>query len=123
MPQMDSIYAGFGNGAWLQVRRISDLNEDQRARLRAPTNADFAINLVRPTPSGDLPMRRIFQDRQDNEIGEIDLWNYGYDARKRPWYSDTMRSDRPHEPDRGRVPLTSLAGVPQTGAKWWSMYF
>jgi adenylate cyclase len=96
MPQMDSIYAGFGNGAWLQVRRISDLNEDQRGRLRAPTNADFAINLVRPTPSGDLPMRRIFQDRQDNEIGEIDLWNYGYDARNRPWYSDTMRSDRPH---------------------------
>ena len=36
MPQMDSIYAGFENGAWLQVRRTSDLSEDQRDRLRAP---------------------------------------------------------------------------------------
>src|SRR6476660_6115468 len=40
LPQMDSIYAGFENGAWLQVRRTSDLNEDQRARLRAPASAD-----------------------------------------------------------------------------------
>ncbi|MHC2376051.1 hypothetical protein [Bradyrhizobium liaoningense] len=45
---MDSIYAGFGNGAWLQVRRISDLTEEQRERLRAPANADIAINVIRP---------------------------------------------------------------------------
>ena len=64
LPQMDSIYAGFENGAWLQVRRTSDLSEDQRERLRATANADIVINLVRPTPSGDLPMRRIFQDRK-----------------------------------------------------------
>lgn len=61
MPQMDSIYAAFENGAWLQVRRTSDLNEDQRARIRAPASADMVINLVRPTPAGDLPMRRIFR--------------------------------------------------------------
>ena len=30
LPQMDSIYAGFENGAWLQVRRTSDLTDDQR---------------------------------------------------------------------------------------------
>ena len=61
-----------------------------------PANADIVINLVRPTPAGDLPMRRIFQDRQGNEVGEIDLWKYGYDARKRSWYWQTMRSDRPY---------------------------
>ena len=41
-------------------------------------------------------MRRIFQDRQGNEVGEVDLWKYGYDARKRSWYWQTMRSDRPY---------------------------
>ena len=41
-------------------------------------------------------MRRIFQDRQGNEVGEIDLWKYGYDARKRSWYWQTMRPDRPY---------------------------
>jgi adenylate cyclase len=96
LPQMDSIYAGFENGAWLQVRRTNDLTDDQREKLRATANADIVINLVRPAPAGDLPMRRIFQDREGNEIGEIDLWNYGYDARKRPWYWQTMRSDRPY---------------------------
>ena len=96
LPQMDSIYAGFENGAWLQVRRTNDLSDDQRDRLRAPANTHAVINLVRPTPAGELPMRRIFQDRQGNEIGELDLWKYGYDARKRSWYWQTMRSDRPN---------------------------
>jgi adenylate cyclase len=95
LPQMDSIYAGFDNGAWLQVRRITDLTDDQRERLRAPQNADIAINLVRPTAGGDLPLRRIFQDRQGNEVGEVDLWKFGYDARTRPWYWKTLRTDRP----------------------------
>lgn len=96
LPQMDSIYAGFDNGAWLQVRRTSELTEEQRERLRAPPNAELVINLVRPTADGHLPMRRIFLDRQGNEVDEIDLWKYGYDARKRPWYWSTMNTDRPY---------------------------
>jgi adenylate cyclase len=95
LPQMDSVYAGFENGAWLQVRRIGELNDQQRVRLRATPGADIAINLVRPTASGDLPMRRIFEDRQGNEVGQLDLWKYGYDTRKRPWYRETMKADRP----------------------------
>lgn len=96
MPQMDSIYAGFENGAWLQARRINGLTDEQRERLRAPANADIAINLIRPTAAGELPLRRIFQDKQGDEIGEIDLWAYGYDARRRPWYWATMQADRPY---------------------------
>jgi adenylate cyclase len=94
LPQVDSIYAGFDNGAWLQVRRTSDLNEQQRERLRATPHADIAINLVRPSPGGELPMRRIFEDRQGNDVGQLDLWKYGFDARKRPWYQETMKADR-----------------------------
>ena len=40
-------------------------------------------------------MRRIFEDGQGNKIGELDLPNYGYDARTRVWYRDTMQTDRP----------------------------
>jgi adenylate cyclase len=94
LPQTDSVYVGFENGAWLQVRRISELNDEQRGRLRATPGATTAINLVRPTPGGELPMRRIFEDQQGNEVGQIDLWKYGYDARKRPWYRETMKADR-----------------------------
>jgi adenylate cyclase len=94
LPQMDSVYAGFENGAWLQVRRIDDLNDEQRGRLRATRHANIAINLVRPTPGGDLPMRRIFEDQQGNQVGQLDLWKYGYDARKRSWYRETVKADR-----------------------------
>jgi adenylate cyclase len=95
LPQMDSVYAGFENGAWLQVRRIGDLNDEQRGRLRARPDASIAINLVRPTRSGELPMRRIFEDQQGNEVGQLDLWKYGYDARERRWYRETVKADRP----------------------------
>jgi adenylate cyclase len=94
LPQMDSIYAGFENGAWFQVRRTSDLNEEQRERLRATPGADIVIQVVRPTPGGKLPMRRIFEDRQGNDVGQLDLWKYGYDARARPWYQETMKANR-----------------------------
>src|SRR5262249_12382583 len=95
VPQMDSVYAGFENGAWLQVRRIDELNDEQRGMLRATPDATVAINLIRPAAGGELPMRRIFEDQQGNEVGQLDLWKYGYDPRKRPWYRETMKADRP----------------------------
>lgn len=95
LPQMDSIYAGFENGAWLQVRRIGDLNDSQREMLRAAPASTVAINLIRPAQSGELPMRRIFEDPQGNEVGQLDLWKYGYDARNRTWYRETMKADHP----------------------------
>ena len=94
LPQMDSIYAGFENGAWLQVRRTRELNDEQRGTLRAPPGANIAIDLIRPTPSGELPMRRIFEDQQGNEVGQLDLWKYGYDPRTRRWYRETLEADR-----------------------------
>jgi adenylate cyclase len=39
-------------------------------------------------------MRRIFEDQQGNELGQLDLWRYGYDPRERPWYRETMKADR-----------------------------
>ncbi|MEH2564158.1 adenylate/guanylate cyclase domain-containing protein [Bradyrhizobium sp. AZCC 2289] len=114
LPQMDSIIAGFENGASLEVRRTGDLNEEQREKLRATPRADIAITLVRPSPGGELPMRRIFEDRQGNEVGQLDLWKYGYDARKRPWYRETMKADRslvssPYLSFRIRAPVIAIS--------------
>jgi adenylate cyclase len=90
----NSIYVGFETGGWLQMRLLSELNDEQRERLRATmAGADIAINLVRPTESGELPMRRIFEDREANKVGQFDLWKYGYDPRTRFWYRTTI--DRP----------------------------
>jgi adenylate cyclase len=90
LPQVDSIDVGYETGSWLQVQRINDLSDQQRETLGAPPGAAFAVSVIRPAADGTLPMRRIFEDREGNELKQLDLWNYGYDPRKRPWYVDTM---------------------------------
>ena len=95
LPQVDSMYVAYGNGSFLQVRNVGGLNDDQRTVVRAPANAAIGISLIRPTPDGSLPMRRIFEDRQGNQVAQLDLWNYGYDARTRRWYLDTIETDQP----------------------------
>ena len=94
MPQADSLYVGYDNGSWLQVRRLDVLKPSERRRLEAPPGAIYNINLVRPTSGGALPMRRIFEDEQGNKVKQVDLLDYGYDARTRPWYRDTEQTDR-----------------------------
>ncbi len=94
LPLTDSLYVGYDNGCWLQVRRLDVLDPTERQKLGAPPGAVYNVNLVRPTPGGALPMRRIFEDEQGNKIDQLDLWDYGYDARTRVWYRDTMQADR-----------------------------
>jgi hypothetical protein len=94
LPLTDSLYVGYNNGCWLQVRRLDVLDPTERQKLGAPPGAVHNVNLVRPTLGGALPMRRIFEDEQGNKIDQLDLWDYGYDARTRAWYRDTMQADR-----------------------------
>ena len=94
LPLTDSLYVGYDNGCWLQVRRLDVLDPTERQKLGAPPGAVYNVNLVRPTSGGALPMRRIFEDEQGNKIDQLDLWDYGYDARTRTWYRDTMQADR-----------------------------
>jgi adenylate cyclase len=95
LPQVVSIYVGYSTGSWLQVQRIDGMSKQQRETLRAPTGASFAVSLIRPASEGVLPMRKVFEDRDGNELEQLDLWSYGYDPRKRSWYIDTMAADRP----------------------------
>ena len=68
LPQADSLYVGYDNGSWLQVRRLDVLDPTERRRLGAPPGAVYNVNLIRPTSSGALPMRRVFEDEQGNKI-------------------------------------------------------
>jgi adenylate cyclase len=94
LPQADSLYVGYDNSCWLQVRRVGDLDPMQRELLGAPPDAFYNINLTRRTTAGILPMRRIFESADGSKIAQIDLWDYGYDVRKRAWYRDTVQGHR-----------------------------
>jgi adenylate cyclase len=95
LPQADSLYVGYENGCWLQVRRIDVLGPTERQKLGAPPGAVYNVNLVRPTADDALPMLRLFEDANGNKIKQIVLPHYGYDARKRGWYRDTIETGRP----------------------------
>jgi adenylate cyclase len=42
LPQADSLYVGYDNGCWLQVRRLDVLEAAERAKLEAPPEASKA---------------------------------------------------------------------------------
>ena len=93
LPQADSLYVGYDNGCWLQVRRLDDLDPTERQRLGAPLGAIYNANLVQPTcrrsltDAADLRRRARQQNRPARSSG-LRLWL------KRVWYRDTMQADR-----------------------------
>src|SRR6266436_796979 len=72
LPQADSLYVGYDNGCWLQVRRLDVLDPTERRGLEAPPGAVYNVNLIRPTSGGALPMRRIFENEQGYKIEQLD---------------------------------------------------
>jgi adenylate cyclase len=94
LPQADSLYVGYDNGCWLQVRRLDVLSATELQALGGPPGAAYNVNLLRPPARGTLPMRRIFEDEDGGKVEQFDLPDYGYDPRERVWYRDTMQADR-----------------------------
>jgi adenylate cyclase len=93
LPHVDSLYVGYDNGCWLQVRGVEKLNPAERERIDAPAGAAFLVSLVRPTAAGALPLLRVFQDERGHNIVEQDIPQYGFDVRKRDWYRTTLQED------------------------------
>ena len=94
LPQADSVYVGYDNGCWLQLRGVADLDESERQRLGAPSGTTSIISLVHPEDADGLPLRRVFLNAENDRIGQIDPSDYRYDVRKRPWYQETLRANR-----------------------------
>jgi adenylate cyclase len=92
LPQADSIYVGYDNGCWLQLRGVADLSASERQRLGVPPDAVSVINLVHPEGANGLPLRRVFLNADNDQIEQLDIWDYGYDVRRRRWYQDTLRT-------------------------------
>ena len=54
LPQTDSLYVGYNNGRWLQVRRLDVLDPTERLKLGAPAGAVYNVKKL-ATPANAPP--------------------------------------------------------------------
>jgi adenylate cyclase len=97
-PQMQSVYVGFDDGSFGMVTHITGVKSAAlRAALRAPANAEFAIEKVAGTPGGARTAEWSFLAGDGSLIEHRGPAPATYDPRQRPWFKAALRSDAVEE--------------------------
>lgn len=90
---LDGIYAGYPNGAFIQA---VDLGAPAwRTALDAPEMATVAVRSMQLEPTGERSNRLIFLDWEGNQILERGLPPTGFDPGQRPWYQAAVNGTMP----------------------------
>lgn len=92
-PNLDSIYSGYPNGAFIQAVTLKA--QAWRKALDAPDAAAVAIRSMQTDPGGEPSNRLVFLDRDGNQILERRLRPTGFDPRRRPWYQVAVNGIKP----------------------------
>jgi len=93
-PQILSLYVGFDSGDFYMVTHLAGAETTPlRQRLRAPSGAMFAVEMVGGTSAGERKARWLFLDKDGGEIGSRDPEPTTFDPRQRPWYRPAQQSD------------------------------
>lgn len=91
-PQILSLYVGFDTGEFFMVTHLAGENGAAlRAKLRAPSDAVFANEIVSADAAGNRKTRWVFLGEDGSVVGRLD--GEGFDPRERPWYDAAKRSD------------------------------
>jgi hypothetical protein len=91
-PQILSLYVGFDAGEFFMVTHIAGENSAAlRDKLRAPSDAVFANEIVSADAAGNRKTRWVFLAEDGTVVGRLD--GAEFDPRERPWYDATKRSD------------------------------
>lgn len=92
-PDLDGIYAGYPNGAFVQA---VDLRvQAWRQALQAPQRAVIAVRAMEPDDAGKPGNRMIFLDADGKPMLERHVASTGFDPRRRPWYQAAVNGTRP----------------------------
>jgi adenylate cyclase len=84
-PHVDGAYAGYPDGAFIHVVRLTG-NDAWRRMLDAPANAASAVRTISPGPDGQRLSAWRFADADGRELGASTPVPAQYDPRRRPWY-------------------------------------
>jgi adenylate cyclase len=93
-PQILSLYVGFDSGDFFMVTHIAGVETASlRQKLRAPSDAVFAVEMVGGTSAGERQAKWRFLDKDGGEIASLDPQPTTFDPRQRPWYRPAQQSD------------------------------
>jgi len=90
---LDGIYAGYPDGAFIQAVDLGA--QAWRTALDAPVGATIAIRSMQMEQTGERSNRLIFLDKDGNQILERRLLSTRFDPRKRPWYQAAVNGTMP----------------------------
>jgi HD-GYP domain-containing protein (c-di-GMP phosphodiesterase class II)/HAMP domain-containing protein len=91
-PTLSSLYVGYPNGEFFQLRAVGD-DASLRRRIKAPRGTAFALSTVEPSLEG-LQWSWIFYDENLAPLATRDAVPTEYDPRARGWYKMAIASPR-----------------------------
>ena len=92
-PQVLSLYVGFDTGDFFMVTHLAGENSAAlRAKLKAPSDAAFANEIITADGSGERKTRWVFLGEDGAVVGRLDPATAEFDPRQRPWYDAAKRT-------------------------------
>jgi len=93
LPQLLNLYAGYGDGNYLEMDALTQLPPDRVAAMGAPPGAELRLTLMETRPDGRV-RTDIFFDDTLRELARKESATT-YDPRARPWYADAALAGAP----------------------------
>jgi adenylate cyclase len=94
LPQLYNLYAGYGDGNFIEIDGLAQLPPDRVAAMNAPANSKFRLVLIEDRPGQGRIQSYHFLDDSLTELA-IREQPASYDPRTRPWYQDAFDSASP----------------------------
>ncbi|MGE0279495.1 MAG: adenylate/guanylate cyclase domain-containing protein [Rhizobiaceae bacterium] len=93
-PHLDGVYAGYPDGAFIQMINV-ERNARWRQAVAAPEATAYAMRTILPSPGGQRMSAWRFLDASGSTIEERASEPTSYDPRERPWYKAAIGKPEP----------------------------
>jgi adenylate cyclase len=93
-PHLDGVYAGYPNGAFIQMVSVQR-NSRWRQAVAAPEATVYAMRTVLPSPGGQSMSTWRFLNADGRSIEQRPAEPTSYDPRQRPWYKAAVGRTAP----------------------------
>jgi len=89
--QLYNLYAGYGDGGFIELDALDRAGPALRRELRAPAEAEFRLSIVETPPGGTERRRFTYYLSRNMTILAQEQRAADYDPRERPWYQGAFQ--------------------------------